>query len=337
MSGWEDLPGQGRNVRFLTASVQHGRVAHAYVFSGPEGVGKRTAALLLAQALNCPTAKEGLPCGECSSCRKIREGSHPDVQIIVPQDGSLKIEQIRQLKQAVALKPYEGRWKVFILEGAETLTDQAANSLLKVLEEPPSFSVLVLLAKEAEQLLPTILSRCVVLRFHPLPVAQVAGLLEEKYGVPKERAWLLAGISGGALGQALAMREDVESLGQKVESFLAGGGKGDWLAVLSTVKELEEASPEERELFLRLLEYTLEGLLSPETSRQVLWPGKVTPSAAGAAEMLTAVARARQLLAGNVLPRYVFEGLALLWQRFLQGSEIPRTWRENWLGVKEQA
>jgi len=150
-------------VELLKRSLTNGRVAHAYLLTGPPQIGKTTLALNFAQALNCQNP-EG-PCGECLSCRKIAHGTHPDVRVIEGQGGTIKIDQIRALQRQAALSCTEGRWKVFILRQMERATTEAANCLLKTLEEPPAHVILVLTASEADALPPTIVSRCQVLNW----------------------------------------------------------------------------------------------------------------------------------------------------------------------------
>ena len=154
---WEDIYGREQIIRVLKAAVSEGQVAHAYLFYGSEGIGKRTLAALFANALLCP-AKD--PCGVCVHCKKVGGGSHPDLHWIEPEGKSLKIDQVRTLKRKAYLKPHEARFQVFVLVDAQSLTLEAANSLLKVLEDPPPASVFILLARNPASLLPTVVSRC---------------------------------------------------------------------------------------------------------------------------------------------------------------------------------
>lgn len=210
---FRDIIGQDRAVAILQRALKTGRVAHAYLFTGPEGVGKRMTALALAQALNCdtpspspcPSPLRGEGCGLCRSCRKIQEHLHPDVRVIEPEGATLKIDQIRELQAEVALKPYEGRWKVFILDRAERMTEEAGNAFLKTLEEPAGEAVLILVTSNRNALLPTILSRCQEVHFPPLPPGPLAAFLEKRRGLSPGRARLLAYLSGGSVGLALKM------------------------------------------------------------------------------------------------------------------------------------
>jgi DNA polymerase-3 subunit delta' len=152
-----------RNPAFerILKNVAMGRPSHAYVFYGSQEEEMRGSARILAQSLNCPhLTEDGSPCGVCPDCRKISQGTHPDLTWILPDEASMKIGQVRPIKETVQRKPLEGAMKVVVLENVQKLTDQAANSLLKLLEEPPRATVLILLTLELENMLPTILSRC---------------------------------------------------------------------------------------------------------------------------------------------------------------------------------
>jgi DNA polymerase-3 subunit delta' len=187
----------------LGQAVRHHRVAHAYLFSGPDGVGKKTTALSLAQVLNCQKAT-GEACLKCSSCRKIEQGQHPDVRLIKPDGQYIKIEFIRRLQQELASKSYEGQVKVRIIDEADKLTLSAANCLLKTLEEPPSNSLLILISAHPYNLLPTVISRCQQLPFKQLPVGDIEQALKER-GLSPIQCRLIAFFGQGSLGQALEM------------------------------------------------------------------------------------------------------------------------------------
>jgi len=194
---WQVI-GQTRVVSLLQHSLEKGSLAHAYLFTGPPHVGKMTLALNLAQAVNCESAEP--PCGECDSCQKIALAKHADIQIIgLNYNGNstkakprteISIEQIRQLQHSVSLPPFEGRYKVFIIDGAELLSIEAANCLLKTLEEPVGKAIFILLTTN-ERLLPaTVISRCQRLELLPLATAEVETALNQR-GIEPQQAKLL--------------------------------------------------------------------------------------------------------------------------------------------------
>lgn len=224
-SNW-GLVGHDWVVRALAQSIASERVAHAYLFTGPHGIGKTTLARTLAQAWQCPHTSR--PCGECSTCQRIARDRHPDVQIVegVPigykfdekslppppranesERRILRIDQIRALQHDVARAPFEGRWKIVILRRFEEANEEAANAFLKTLEEPPRHTRLILTARDASLLLPTIVSRCQVFALRPLPLAQIETLLSKRYQATPEQARVLARVSAGRLGWAIRALE----------------------------------------------------------------------------------------------------------------------------------
>ena len=233
-------------VDLLKRALASGRVAHAYLLTGPPQIGKRSLALNFAQALNC--LDEEKPCGQCLACSKIAHGNHPDVQIIEGEGGTLKIDQMRTLRHEAALSPLEGHWKVYIIRQMEQATTEAANCLLKTLEEPPSNVILMLTASEAEALLPTIVSRCQVLNLRPLATETVQASLQERWGVDAERAQLLARLSGGRLGWAVAASQNDAILEQRERHLnemmaLMGQGRVERLEYAQQLSRNPEAAP----------------------------------------------------------------------------------------------
>ena len=193
----------------LERAVREQRVAHAYLISGPAHVGKATLARALALTLNCTSSDR--PCAAahpCRSCRLIAAGKHPDAPLIAPEGRSLKIDQVRALQHDLALAPFEGRYRVVIFDQFETATVEAQNALLKTLEEPPAYAVLIVLAADPELLLPTIVSRCQQIALRPLTIAQVREALLTRWQVAPVQADLLAHLSGGRLGWAVMAATD---------------------------------------------------------------------------------------------------------------------------------
>jgi DNA polymerase-3 subunit delta' len=225
---FRSLIGHRPTLALLSRAVGAGTLPPSLIFAGPEGIGKRTAALAVAQALNCqtPATPGDLPydaCGECPTCRRIARGLHPDVTVVEPGDsGSIKIEVVREEIRKTAFKPFEGRRRVIVFDEAEALGDDAQNALLKTLEEPPAGSVLILVTARPNHLLPTVRSRCPVVRFAPLPPADVAAWLMREQGVPDTQAHAVAAVSRGSLTAAREMAEaGVEAVRASAERALA--------------------------------------------------------------------------------------------------------------------
>jgi len=221
-SGWPVI-GHEWAIAHLSRSLAYDRVRHAYLFTGPGMIGKTTLARVFAASLNCRDAHA--PCGTCRTCTLILKDGHPDVSIVEAGQagGQLKIEQVRDLQQTLALRPYEARYRVAVLRRFHEANPAAANALLKTLEEPPPGVILILTADAADLLLPTIVSRCQPLPLRPLPVEVVRAALMTR-GAPPDTAQTLAQISGGRIGWAIRALADPAELAQRAE----------WLDLLET-------------------------------------------------------------------------------------------------------
>lgn len=223
-------------VTLLCETARAGRVAQAYLFHGPRGVGKTRTALGLAQALNC--VDDSPPCGVCKPCRKVESLVHPDVRLLFPatreeesrpedlgrrleeygsdryhllefaRNASIGIERIRELKAEAAMSHVEGKRRVNILVSAHRMLEDAAQSALKLIEEPPPGTHLILTVEEPAALLPTIVSRCQQVRFRPLPRATIEGVLESEFGLERAAAALIAALADGSLGRALELKQE---------------------------------------------------------------------------------------------------------------------------------
>ena len=241
------VTGHDKAVYLLRQSLNKGAVAHAYLFVGPPHVGKMTLALGLAQALNCQGAEP--PCGDCPSCQRIALGGFADVQVIDLSAGQspdgrprteIGIDQIRDMQHLASLPPYEGRHKVFIISGAENLSGEAANCLLKTLEEPVGRVAFILLAT-SERLLPaTVVSRCQRLELRPLGAAEVEKALTARWGVETKKARLLARLCRGCLGWAVQAASDEGLLARRRETMerLIEIGDADYEAGFAYAAEL---------------------------------------------------------------------------------------------------
>ena len=209
------LIGNDRIRKLLARSVAEGRIGQSLLMAGPRGVGKYRFAISLAQALNCDQVRMGEACGDCIPCRKIIRNEHADVRTILreSQDPSfkkesrsqfIKIGQVREMAQQAQFRPYEGRRRVFIIDDAEWLRHEAANSLLKTLEEPPDTSLVILITSKPFSLLDTIRSRCLMLSFAPLTAAEIEQHLRTTQ-TSAEEPHLRARLAGGSIGRAIEL------------------------------------------------------------------------------------------------------------------------------------
>lgn len=205
-----DIIGQGEAISVLDGAISSGHIAHAYLFVGPDGVGKRTCAMEFGKALLCELAgraapEVAIPCNRCNSCRAVTAGNHPNEMIISPDGASIKIDQVRNLQKEASLKAWDSKWRVWIFEDADRMTEEAANSLLKTLEDPPPSTVIVLVAISTSNLLPTIVSRCQIVRFGRVASSEIEMILKQKLNLPDEASRIYSVLADGAPGRALAL------------------------------------------------------------------------------------------------------------------------------------
>lgn len=196
---FDRIIGHDRQKDILRRALSTGRLAHAYLFDGPEGIGKRLMALEVVRTVFC--ADGG--CGHCTACRKVDHGNHPDLHVVEPDGSSIKIEQIRSLQREMTFRPLEARKKVCLIEGADKMNAAAGNALLKTLEEPSGEALMILLTSRSEGVLPTIRSRCQRLPFARLPRDVMKRVLVERLELSEAEAHVLAALSGGSFQKAL--------------------------------------------------------------------------------------------------------------------------------------
>ncbi len=250
---FKDILGHERPIRLLQRAIQADKVVHSYLFLGNEGIGKRQVALQFAKALNCLEGgpKTGEACDRCLSCRKTDDGLHPDVLLLEPENQTITVDQVRHLQRGLAFRPYEGRRRICIIAAADRMAPNMSNILLKTIEEPPLHTVMILLARNPRQLLPTILSRCQAVRFSPLAVSQVAQWLVDQKGFSAEDASLLASLSEGSPGRALTLQDEIREIPR--EELLKG-----WLGPPSlsfeAVETWTESLPSDRDRLVSVLE-----------------------------------------------------------------------------------
>jgi DNA polymerase-3 subunit delta' len=266
---WEVIAGHDGQVAMLRTMLTAGRVPHALLFTGPAGIGKMLAARALAAALLCGGGRDEA-CGACQPCRLAEQGAHPDLIVLTADGASLKIDQIRALQHEAALAPYYGVARVFIVEDADRLTTQAANSLLKILEEPPAGTVFILTAVSQYALLPTIVSRCRVFAFRPLAPDVLANLLKGR-GATAAAAEVAARLSGGRVAEALALLAE-GGLARRDEAvaLVAALPKGGAALVWTQGTALDKLEAAELAAFLRHLSQVLRDLLVIVSGREEL-------------------------------------------------------------------
>ena len=218
------LLGHDKPKVLLREAVAKNKMGHAYLFRGPDGVGKKRTALTLAAYINCKSPLDGDSCGRCSTCRKYFSGNHPDLILVEPDGAAIKIGQIRELKHQLTFPPLEAKVRVIVLEDIHTMRREAANSLLKTLEEPAPGNLLILTADLAGDVLPTILSRCQIISFGSLDHKDMARVLMQENDMEESLAFTLAAVAEGSLGRAkLLWQEGLLSLRQEVvEGLLLG-------------------------------------------------------------------------------------------------------------------
>jgi len=218
---WDDLVGQHRAIAHLRKAAESGTIAHAYLFVGPTGSGKKSAAKALTCALFCADS-----CGSCAACRRVRSGSHPDLHLVTPEGvAGYVISQIQEVIHDVSLKPIEAPYKVYVFDHADRFNDASANAFLKTLEEPPADVVIVLLADDYDDVLPTIASRCQVVRFSPVAQSVARALVVERTGATEDEARAALAAAGNVIPRA-------------IEFLRSAGRRNARAAILSILKRL---------------------------------------------------------------------------------------------------
>jgi DNA polymerase III subunit delta' len=224
---WSQIIGHGRQVEQIRRAISKGRLPNAYLFSGPKGVGKKLTADTLALAIACLGSGDE-PCGNCAGCQKAMMGNHPDL-IVVEADGeTIKVEQTRKLQAQLKYHPLEAPSKLTIVDEADRMNESAANSMLKIIEEPPADTHFVLVTAFPHRLPATIRSRCQTISFSPIPDDDVSALLARRAGLSGSTALKIAKISGGSVGTALALDPDfVDDVIGRFSTLVARGSSSD--------------------------------------------------------------------------------------------------------------
>lgn len=332
---WSTIVGQPLAIRLLRQALAANKLAHAYLFVGPQGVGKRLTAMELAKTLNCLAPRpDGSACDSCVSCRKMTADppAHPDLIVVTPDGRFIKTDQMRELQGEMYARPTEGRARIAIIDGAERLNAEAGNRVLKLLEEPPPYAVFLLLTHNLAGVLPTILSRCQIVNFPPLGTDEVAAFLREQRQLEAGQARLYAALSGGSIGRAVEIAGNPEVTQRRDEAYdlLRKLGDLDDVDLLGQAEALEKQK-EHLDAWLEMLTIWLrDGLVLsqaaperlavnadklPEARRLAIRYG--TP---GLMAMLEAVSEARGQLMRNANARLVLDVMMI---RLQQVARIP--------------
>jgi DNA polymerase III subunit delta' len=265
---FEIIYGHSRQIGMLQKAMAQERVGHSYIFSGLDAIGKKTLALAFAQALNCENAAGRYDaCGGCPPCRKMMHGNHPDLHVLETQTQFIRIDAIRGLQEQMTFKPLEGRRRILIIDDADKMNEQAANALLKTLEEPSADNIIILVTARPYWLPQTILSRCRHLRFNPLPAETVARFLSEKKQMETSKSLLLASLSGGSIGRALEMdSEDMIAFRAELRRLLAAASRGEPMGLLLLASFLGQDKKEIQQGLKILNTYFRDALVYKETA-----------------------------------------------------------------------
>lgn len=316
--------GQEKAINYLTRIIAEDKISNSFLFFGPAGVGKKTASYWFSKKINCSEANEKMrPCGKCSACVKIDKRIHPDVVTIAPDGNYIKIEQTRQILDTILFRPFEGKYKVYIFEDAQALTDAAANQLLKVLEEPPPYAVLVLIINDVTNLPPTVFSRCQRVPFGYVEEKIINDYISENFDFEPEKLASLVKLSAGSIGKAASLAKDAQfwkarEFALKAASVASSLNYAEALTLATKVEEFkdyEEAVLEFlidwfRDLlilkqmndFKAVINYDMKDALSKNAQDYSAWQIKKT---------IRQILEARKLLRRNVNKKIIFNNLFL--------------------------
>lgn len=243
MSGFHDIIGHEMVKDHFQRAIEYKKISHAYILSGEEGMGRKTLAKAFAMTLLCERSDKE-PCMECHACKQILSGNHPDViWVSHEKPASIGVDDIRiQINDTILIKPYSSAYKLYMVDEAEKMTVQAQNALLKTIEEPPSYAVIILLTTNEEAFLPTILSRCIQLKLKPLKDQAVSAYLTESMGVKDSQAEIYAAFARGNLGKAihLASSEEFKTMHRDMITLLKNVKEMDISTLLECIKRIQE-------------------------------------------------------------------------------------------------
>jgi DNA polymerase-3 subunit delta' len=302
-----DVLGHDRVKALLSRALRERRVPPAMLLAGPEGVGKRVLALTVARGLLCEAGGDD-PCERCPACRRAQRGLHPDLVLVEPATTAIKIEQVRDAVREIGGRPFEGRSRAVVVDGAHLMTEQAQNALLKSLEEPPPTSHVLLVTPSPQALLPTVRSRCQLLRLGPLPQGLLARHLEERLRLGPEEARLRAALANGSLGAALAFESDAyRERRERLLTLLERLGEHGPLERMEAAERLSDADGEDPDAALLTLRTLLRdvaalrhsgGALNADVADRLAALAR-GPLGERATTLAEAVGEAQEALSGN--------------------------------------
>ncbi len=241
MANFKDIIGQESIKKHLQTAIKTGNLSHAYIINGEYGSGRQTIASALAKTIQCQSKTDDTDaCGVCTSCKQAESHNHPDIKYITHDKTSISVNDIReQLNNDISIKPYSSEYKIYIIPDANKMTEQAQNALLKKIEEPPVYAIIILLTENCDSLLPTIRSRCVTLTMNPVEKDQICTYLENKFQLEPEQAQIAANYCQGNIGKAIrfASSSDFIEMKNQVLKLLKNLDSMDIASIIDTIKE----------------------------------------------------------------------------------------------------
>ena len=313
MPGWENIVGHKQLVEHLRHIALEENPGHAYLLVGEKGAGKKSIARIFAQALQC-TAQEGRPCGVCRDCRQAADGNHPDIITISHEKpASISVDDLRtQLVEDIQIRPYSGKHKIYLIPDAEKMTVQAQNAILKTLEEPPSYAVILLMTVNEQALLETVRSRCIMLGVRSVPDEQIRSYLMDELKLPDYQADLFTAFAQGSLGKAirLASSEDFQAVKNAAVHLVRNAPSLEMPEIIEEVKSVQEYKISVsdyldlialwvRDMILFKATRNPDGLVMKDQLQNIRETSRLC-SYEGAEEILSAIETAKERLDANV-------------------------------------